>query len=111
MRVRTALALSAAIATAATSVVRMAPVGATPLARVESRSPGEDGEMQYLLLLHGPGLTVRPSCPCVRLVPTLSPERYLVRVDCREVPRYVVPGVFLEDRSGLVRFLETPCRR
>lgn len=77
---------------------------ASPL-RPEIRSEA-DGAVTFRLAIPD-GATVQASCPCVHAV-LAGPQEVRGTVDCRRLPRYVVPGLHVTTASGSV-FVELPC--
>ncbi len=88
--------------------VRLASGPAAALA--DARLVRQDGEVAMDELADDESdSVVRPSRPGVR--GRRGGRVRTVRVSCRDVPPYVVPGVFAHGANGIPTLIETPCPR
>jgi hypothetical protein len=79
--------------------------------RVRASTERADGFVRFVLEVTPPPASARSSCECLVLEPSDERGRIVGTVDCRRLPPFVIPGVWLEGRTGArPQLVPVPCR-
>jgi len=85
---------------------------ATPTSGVERHllhiDSTKQGIVRFRLTIADAFRSVEPSCECVE-IESIRGDLVIGSVDCRGLPPYVTPGVFIYPRAGAPQFVRLTC--